>query len=1014
MQHAIRAREQDSLAAGLSVLLVDDDPDDRLLISDLLESTPSIDVVESVASFAEARAAIFERRHHVYLVDYRLGAHDGLELITEVGGRACGPFIILTGMSDPAVDRRAAEVGAYDYLDKDTLDVEVLARSIRYSTTLWRANDRLARRSDRQTALASLSRHAVDVVDLASFLPVALDVVIETLGADCGAISAFDQDAATPVVSTGPCARMTVSGVATELGVQTSVSRVIADGRPWGTLDVHTHGSGTFEPDDVTFIDAVTNLIAAVFDRAEAGTTRDRLAEILEASPDVAGTVDLDGVVSYLNRAGRELFGVGDGGAPPGARYDDFQPPWAAELLRSTAFPQAMSLGWWSGRSALVDKEGHEIPVSQVVIVHRNAQGEATHFSTVAHDLTRDLAAEKALSDSRALLTKAFHESPIGKVIISVDDGIVSANHAFEQLIGCRPGSLPGRDTATLVHPDDLEWLRAEIQSVLSGESSRLAGEVRLLVDDGSERWVFATISVIYGSRGEPEHIVVQIQDVHSEKLAGERIAFQASLLDQVHNAVIATDLMGRVTYWNRSAEEMLGWAAEEVLGESVFDLVIPETDRAIETAALVSRSLAETGIWQGEGVLKRKDGSTFVASMTDSMLLDDSGAPVGIVGIKADVTRLRQMESEARRSETIAASVLRSVHFPVAVLDPKGTVVEVNRAWTQFAIDNGGDPGTTGIGANYLDVCRGAGDAAGASEALLGIESVLQGRRGSFTLEYECSAPGDERWFEMEVQPIPGEGAVVVHWNVTAERLHRMALQETIDAKDRFIASISHELRTPLTAVVGLAEELRAGNVGDEEAREFQVLIADQARELSLLVDDLLIAARLDSDTLTLRPGVVHLRREVDHVLAPWLSESSREVSVFADPDAAAWADPGRVRQVLRNLVSNAIRYGADPIEVHVTAQDSQITVAVVDHGAGIPESARERMFQPYSTFAATEGLTASVGLGLHVSRDLALRMGGALDYRRQEGVTTFELILPAAFVTMREDALVIDQGDR
>lgn len=311
-----------------------------------------------------------------------------------------------------------------------------------------------------------------------------------------------------------------------------------------------------------------------------------------------------------------------------------------------------------------------------------------------------------------------------------------------------------------------------------------------------------------------------------------------------------------------------------------------------------------------------------------------------------------------------------------------------------------------TDVGVNYLDVCAQAGNDTGAKEALVGIRSVLDGHSSSYEMEYECSAPGDERWFEMKVHPIPDEGAVVVHWNVTAERLHRMALQETIDAKDRFIASISHELRTPLTAVVGLAEELRTGRVGPEESREFQVLIADQARELSNLVDDLLIAARLDSDTLTFRLSVVVLKQEVDHVLAPWLSETTREIHLAGDPEARAWADPSRVRQILRNLVSNAIRHGADPIEVHVTSEGSQSVVAVVDHGRGIPEAARGRMFQPYSTFAVDEGLTASVGLGLHVSRDLALRMDGSLEYRREAGVTTFELTLPSGTVPTNEDS--------
>lgn len=993
-----RAGVKEAASDRLRVLLVDDDADDRLIIADLLAAVPSVGQVDTVGTFQDAREAIFRRSHDVYLVDYRLGARTGLELIEAAGSRVPGPFIILTGLNDQDVDVMAAAAGAYDYLDKDRLDVASLTRAIRYSTALWHANEQLHRRAERQGALARLSRRAVDAVDLSSFVAVALEDAAEILDVGCGAVVRIDPISGdrTPVASIGACDDGP-PGAAEEHSARSSLTQLIADGVAWGVLEFHSHRSDHFQADDFVFAESLANLIAAVVDRAEASETRDRLAEILGATPDFAGTIDTTGRVTYLNRTGRALMGCVDGDLPEDLRYDRFHPEWVNEMFESTAFPIALDRGWWSGRSALIGPDENELPVSQVIIVHRDTHGAVTHMSTVAHDLTDDIATERALAESRAMVAKAFNESPIGKAITTPSGEFVSVNKAFEELMGYSADELIGKNAIDFVHPADRESIEAQVADLHAGAVSRSGLEARLLTRELGARWALVTISVIPAADGRTEHVVVQVQDLETQKQASEQIRFQASLLDQVHNAVVATGLDGAVTYWNRSAEKMFGWSAEESLGRSIFEIIGLDPDPAAQAKAMVDASLARTGAWEGEAVVTRKDGSTFTAWMSDALLFDDEANPVGVIGIKADVTHLRHIEGEARRQEALAASVLRSVPFPVAVIDPTGVITAVNRAWTQFAVDNGGTEESTGVGMNYLDVCRAATGDPEARRALEGIEGVLSGDTRSFVLEYECAAPEEERWFEMECHPVPGEGAVVVHWNVTAERLHRMALEETIDAKDRFIASLSHELRTPLTAVVGLAEELRTGDYGVEETREFQTVIADQALELSLLVDDLLIAARIDSGTLTVVPSRVAVREELEHVVAPWLSDGSRVIRVEAEDGVVAWADAGRVRQVLRNLVSNAIRYGADPIEVRIAAHGPRVVVEVTDHGPGIPEAARSRMFQPYSTFSTPEGLTASVGLGLHVSRDLATRMGGSLDYRREGGLTIFELILPS-----------------
>jgi signal transduction histidine kinase len=227
--------------------------------------------------------------------------------------------------------------------------------------------------------------------------------------------------------------------------------------------------------------------------------------------------------------------------------------------------------------------------------------------------------------------------------------------------------------------------------------------------------------------------------------------------------------------------------------------------------------------------------------------------------------------------------------------------------------------------------------------------------------------------------------------------RRARQELEELVRAKDRFIASVSHELRTPLTAVIGLASELadRQRSFSEPEVAEFVGLIADQSREVGHIVEDLLVAARASEAQLTVLPERVGLDEEVRRVVSELPRLVHERLSLGELPSVAVQADPLRVRQIVRNLLTNAHRYGGDPIEVRVGLRNGRAYLQVIDHGPGIPAEMREQVFLAYRSAAEIPGRTASIGLGLTVSRQLARLMGGDVTYR-YEGESVFELTLP------------------
>ncbi|MCL1597807.1 MAG: GAF domain-containing sensor histidine kinase [Actinomycetia bacterium] len=224
----------------------------------------------------------------------------------------------------------------------------------------------------------------------------------------------------------------------------------------------------------------------------------------------------------------------------------------------------------------------------------------------------------------------------------------------------------------------------------------------------------------------------------------------------------------------------------------------------------------------------------------------------------------------------------------------------------------------------------------------------------------------------------------------------NRARLEQSLASKDQLIGSVSHELRTPLTAVAGLAEELIAYDemFTTEERRELLEVIAEESREMDALVEDLLIAARSEDAAVPVFPEIIDLSQLVHDVLSDLTVPAGVRVTI-ADGPVEAFADPVRVRQIVRNLVTNALRYGGPNIDIGSSASAERVSLRVCDDGPGIEVGDREAVFEPYGR--ATGGAThkASVGLGLTLSRRLAGLMDGTLEYIDSDGAT-FLLTLP------------------
>ncbi|MDY0269029.1 putative bifunctional diguanylate cyclase/phosphodiesterase [Trichloromonas sp.] len=251
-------------------------------------------------------------------------------------------------------------------------------------------------------------------------------------------------------------------------------------------------------------------------------------------------------------------------------------------------------------------------------------------------------------------------------------------------------------------------------------------------------------------------------------------------LLEAWPLAVIAFDTGGRILHWNRAAEAILGWPAEEVLGRTRADLY--GTNHHDYNQAFL-RILSGETLTNQEKRHPTRSGRLIDVSWSATPLPDADGKAAGVLVLVEDISRRKQLESELLESERFSRDVVDALPQNIAILDEQGTIVAVNKAWREFAAANSPDPDLLCEGINYLAVCDHATgqDAQEAEAYSQGIRAVMNGSLIEFSLEYPCHAPERQHWYNGRVSRFPGKGPVrivIAHENITELKLAEQAIQ--------------------------------------------------------------------------------------------------------------------------------------------------------------------------------------------------------------------------------------------
>lgn len=447
--------------------------------------------------------------------------------------------------------------------------------------------------------------------------------------------------------------------------------------------------------------------------------------------------------------------------------------------------------------------------------------------------------------------------------------------------------------------------------------------------------------------------------------------------------ALYRTSPTGRVLTANAATAELLGFETlQELLdspGAAEEAYVDPRGREAwrktIEKHGIVRDFLTR---------LRRRNGEIIWVRDTARAVPDAEGTIRFYEGVLIDVTS----EVRATNSTAVLAGVLETTTDFAIVFDEGGQLRYLNAAARRF-LGHGND--SEAQSAHFEEILPNRSwRATFGSLAEAGRwsgEMTLRDHKGNRVPIWVVATVHEGRDHTRYVSAIARD--------LTSMKNTQRQLEELVTAKDVFVATVSHELRNPLAGVVGLAEEMRDrfDDFDAAERHDLITLIAHQAADMATIVDDLLVAIRSDVGEI----AVVPERVDIGALLTSLATAHDGVTVDMPDDTLWAWVDPQRFRQIIRNLLSNAERYGGKRVRLTAGWVGENIAVAVSDDGYGVGEDDVERIFEPYQRADGNGARSGSVGLGLSVARRLARLMGGEVRYFHDGEWATFEVLAPA-----------------
>jgi PAS domain S-box-containing protein len=615
-----------------------------------------------------------------------------------------------------------------------------------------------------------------------------------------------------------------------------------------------------------------------------------------------------------------------------------------------------------------------------------------------------------------AILTESIEEAIINT---AVDGTITAWNRAAERIFGYTAQEAIGKPTSIVVPAKHLDLDSQIFQRIRRGERIENYQTQRQRKDGGLID-VSLTLVPEREAMGPVSGVLIIARDTADRKRLENAERDQlllAEIVSSADDAIISKDLNGIVTSWNKAAEKIFGYTADEMIGKPIARLI--PSDHSEEEPLILERVRRGEQIDHYEAQRIRKDGTIIDVSVTVSPIRDRLGIVTGASKVVRDITDRKRWQ-KAEVAESFLGALVESADDAIVSKTLEGVVTSWNsaaeRLYGYTAAEMIGKPIVILIPVDHPD-----------EEPQI----LARIRRGERIQHYETKRvrkDGAVIDVSLTVSPIKDSlgriiGASKIARDITqqkrGEAREREALrqaqeakrqaEESSRAKDEFLATVSHELRTPMTAILGWTRMLITGQLSPDRLQRAIETIDRNARSQAQLVEDLLDVSRIVSGRLRIEYKTVDMAAVIAAAvesLRPAADAKRIHVrTVLSSGAGPVRGDTERLQQIVWNLLSNAIRFtpAAGTVQIELQRVESQIELRVIDSGIGIAPNFLPYIFDRFTQ--ADSSITRShggLGMGLAIVKSLVELHGGvvAASSPGEDQGSVFTLKLPVSAV--------------
>jgi len=570
------------------------------------------------------------------------------------------------------------------------------------------------------------------------------------------------------------------------------------------------------------------------------------------------------------------------------------------------------------------------------------------------------------------------------------------------------------------MHPFDINPDRSEteyrkmIQPLVQGELPALNFEAMHRNKKGQLIPVEILLQYIEMQDMHAKFVAV-VRDTSERQQTNQQLKRQATIIDQIHDSVVSTDLEGFVTSWNKGAEKIFGFTADEMISKHISEVYPKDSHEFLKNEVIAP--LRAKGQHEIEVIMLKKSGEEFYAYLSLSMQYDDKGNAIGMIGYTMDITDRKNAENKLRETSQLLDSIVENVP----------NMIFLKRA-SDLRFEFFNSAGETMLGLNRSELLgRNDYDFFPKEQAdffttkdrevlaksnIVDIpEETIETSNGSLTLHTQKITLRDDsgrpiyllgisediserKKNEIEIDKYRHHLEELVDQRTSELQIARDEAEQANKAKSEFLSRMSHELRTPLNAILGFGQLLTATNdrTLSKMDADSVVEIQQAGQHLLALVNDILDLSGIEAGQMNLQLKNTALNPIITACvsqLQPLAVKKGIQIVFDKNNNCFVYADETRLKQVLINLLSNAIKYNRENGSIHLYCKqvDNDLKVHVQDTGLGIIESDISRLFQPFGRLISPQEEIEGTGIGLVLAKKLTEVMGGKIGVESEVG---------------------------